>query len=77
MPIVTDTNATILVTGSNGFIGTWVVDVLLRQGFNVRATVRSEAKGQHLLDTFKSFGAKLQLFPITDIAEVRPYSRTY
>ncbi|TCD70290.1 methylglyoxal reductase (NADPH-dependent) gre2 [Steccherinum ochraceum] len=67
MPIVSS-NATILVTGSNGFLGTWVVDTLLKRGFTVRAAVRSEARGQHLLKTFQSYGDKLQLFPIGDIA---------
>lgn len=70
MPTVVNSNATILVTGSNGFIGTWVVDTLLKRGYNVRAAVRSEAKGQHLLKIFKSYDDKIHLFPVKDIAAV-------
>ncbi|TCD64868.1 methylglyoxal reductase (NADPH-dependent) gre2 [Steccherinum ochraceum] len=68
MPTV-QANATILVTGSNGFVtGAWIVDTLLTRGYNVRAAVRAEAKGQHLLETFKSYGDKLQICPVGDIA---------
>ncbi|TCD70287.1 methylglyoxal reductase (NADPH-dependent) gre2 [Steccherinum ochraceum] len=67
MPTV-NANATILVTGSNGFLGTWVVDTLLKRGYSVRAAVRTEARGQHLLKMFESYGHKLQIFPVGDIA---------
>ncbi|KIW16465.1 hypothetical protein PV08_06519 [Exophiala spinifera] len=32
----------VLVTGSNGYIGSQVVDVLLQEGYNVRGSVRAE-----------------------------------
>lgn len=32
----------ILVTGSNGYIASHVVDLLLEEGYNVRGTVRAE-----------------------------------
>ena len=70
MPTITDVNTTILVTGSNGYIGMWVVDSLLKRGHSVRAAVRTETRGQHLLETFKSYGSKVQLFPIGDIEAV-------
>lgn len=61
--------AKILVTGANGFIAIWVVKDLLERGYSVRGTVRSEAKGTHLLKTFKSFvdAGKLQLVVVEDI----------
>ena len=34
----------VLVTGANGFVGKWTVIELLRAGFAVRGTVRSEGK---------------------------------
>lgn len=35
---------TVLVTGGSGFVGVWCVVELLRQGYRVRTTVRSETK---------------------------------
>ncbi len=34
-------NASVLVTGSNGFVGSHIVDALLREGYHVRAAVRA------------------------------------
>lgn len=62
---------TILITGASGFIGTWTVGVLLQRGYKVRAAVRSEAKGNHLLETYKQYGDKLQLHVVGDITRVR------
>lgn len=36
----------VLVTGANGFVGKWIVVALLRAGFSVRGTVRSEGKAE-------------------------------
>ncbi|KAG9001841.1 methylglyoxal reductase (NADPH-dependent) gre2 [Tulasnella sp. JGI-2019a] len=40
--------ATVLVTGASGFLATFCCQSLLRRGFNVRGTVRSQAKGEYL-----------------------------
>ncbi|KIK66140.1 hypothetical protein GYMLUDRAFT_38656 [Collybiopsis luxurians FD-317 M1] len=70
MPALTNTNGTILVVGASGFLGAWTVDTLLKRGYNVRAAVRSEAKGQYLLEQFKSYGPKLKLFAVGDFASI-------
>lgn len=36
----------VLVTGANGFVGKWTVIELLRAGFEVRGTVRSEGRAE-------------------------------
>lgn len=36
----------VLVTGASGFVGKWTVIELLRAGFSVRGTVRSESKAE-------------------------------
>ena len=46
------------------------MDILLKRGYKVRAAVRAEAKGQHLLETFKDYGNKLQLCVVGDIIKV-------
>jgi nucleoside-diphosphate-sugar epimerase len=40
--------STVLVTGASGFIGMHCILQLLEQGYQVRGTVRSAAKGEHL-----------------------------
>ncbi|KAH9896112.1 NAD-P-binding protein [Cubamyces lactineus] len=40
--------AKVLVTGANGFVGYWVVHLLLRAGYAVRATVRTSEKARIL-----------------------------
>lgn len=69
MPAVTF--GKVLVTGANGYIAVWVVKNLLEQGFSVRGTVRSESKGTHLKEVFKSYGDKLEVVVVEDIAKVR------
>ncbi|PKU81559.1 cinnamoyl-CoA reductase 1 [Dendrobium catenatum] len=46
----TDQRKTVCVTGAGGFIGSWLVKLLLERGYAVRGTVRSldEAKNKHL-----------------------------
>ncbi|KAI0093276.1 hypothetical protein BDY19DRAFT_989931 [Irpex rosettiformis] len=68
MPAITKKDATILVTGGNGYIATWIVGDLLEQGFNVRASVRTANKGDHLKNIYKDYGDKLQVWAVGDMA---------
>ncbi|KAK7692465.1 hypothetical protein QCA50_004090 [Cerrena zonata] len=67
MPAIT--SGKVLVTGANGYIATWLVKDLLEQGFSVRGTVRSLAKGDHLKKIFASYGDKLELVVVEDITK--------
>lgn len=60
----------VLVTGATGYIAAWVVQALLDQGFAVRGTVRSNRKGQHLVDLFQSYGDRFEIFVVEDMAAV-------
>ncbi|KZV83587.1 NAD(P)-binding protein [Exidia glandulosa HHB12029] len=44
--------ATVLVTGANGFVGSWIVRRLLDAGFTVHGVVRSAGKGKDLEAVF-------------------------
>ncbi|KAJ6595803.1 D-lactaldehyde dehydrogenase [Mycena vulgaris] len=68
MPAITDIpNATILVSGANGFVASWIVGDLLKKEYSVRASVRGEAKGQHLLKRYEDYGSKLKLCFVGDM----------
>ncbi|OIW25712.1 NAD(P)-binding protein [Coniochaeta ligniaria NRRL 30616] len=43
----------VLLTGGSGFIASHILDQLVDQGFNVVVTVRSEEKGQRIVDTYQ------------------------
>lgn len=73
MPAIT--SGKVLVSGANGFIAIWVVKKLLDDGFSVRGTVRSEAKGAHLKETFKEYGDKFEFVVVEDITKVRDKRR--
>lgn len=49
----------VLVTGGSGFIAIWTIYQLLERGHNVRATVRSDDKGNYLKHVFEKYGDKL------------------
>ncbi|CEQ38963.1 SPOSA6832_00436, partial [Sporobolomyces salmonicolor] len=58
---------TVLVTGASGFLASYVIDAFLQAGWNVRGTVRSLAKAQHLLDRYPEHSDKLKLVEVKDI----------
>ncbi|KAK7191423.1 hypothetical protein DPSP01_002974 [Paraphaeosphaeria sporulosa] len=60
--------ATIFVTGVNGLIGSYIVDVLLKKGYNVRGAVRDVKRSSWLLDHFNGKqDTKLDLVSVPDM----------
>ena len=56
---IASTEDQILVTGSNGFIGVKVVEILLEYGFsNVRCLVRPSSELDRLKETISQFDAR-------------------
>ncbi|KAJ3770732.1 D-lactaldehyde dehydrogenase [Lentinula raphanica] len=72
MPALSSKDAapTVLVSGANGYLATWIIDVLLKRGYIIRAAVRTEAKGQDVLELFQSHRekGKIDLVVVGDIA---------
>ncbi|KAI0181689.1 putative NAD dependent epimerase/dehydratase [Hypoxylon sp. FL1284] len=58
--------AKVLLTGGSGFIATHVLELLLKRGYEVVTTVRSEDKAAHIRERFP--GAKLSVAIVPDIA---------
>jgi nucleoside-diphosphate-sugar epimerase len=71
MPIVQPSNR-ILVTGATGFIATWVIHTLLKDGFWVHGTVRFEAKGKGLQAICRDFGNEFEFIVVEDVEKVGP-----
>ncbi|KAK2879344.1 hypothetical protein FQN49_000977 [Arthroderma sp. PD_2] len=66
----------ILLTGGSGFIAAHVLDTLLERGHSVVTTVRSQAKGQRILDAHPAVGKeRLDFVVVEDIAQ--PNGNTY
>ncbi|WP_439879791.1 NAD-dependent epimerase/dehydratase family protein [Pontibacter sp. MBLB2868] len=58
-------NKTILVTGGTGYIGSWVVKMLLEKGYTVRMTVRNKNKKEkyaYLSDIADKSDGKLEIW---------------
>ena len=71
MPSV-DKGSKVLVSGANGYIAMWIVRTLLERGFAVRGTVRTEEKGDFMINYFKSlgYGDNFEVVVVDDIVKV-------
>ncbi|CAE6491132.1 unnamed protein product [Rhizoctonia solani] len=68
MPSI-EAGETVLVTGASGFIAVWLCQYLLEAGYKVKGTVRSAAKGDYLVNLFKSYGDKFKYVVVEDIGK--------
>ena len=69
MPVIA--SGKVLVTGATGYIAGWVIRTLLEQGYSVRGTVRSMAKGDPIKKTFEEYGDKLEFAVVDDMTKAR------
>lgn len=70
--MLTDKSFPILVTGASGYVASWIVKILLEEGYTVRGTVRSTkafAKITHLKKMEEQFPNKLFLIEADLIEE--------
>ena len=72
-----DKNKPILVTGASGYIASWIIKLLIDDGYSVHGTVRSldqKEKIAHLLELDKNAHGKLTLFE-ADLLEEESFSK--
>ncbi|RFU24080.1 hypothetical protein B7463_g12263, partial [Scytalidium lignicola] len=58
----------VLLTGANGFVGSHILDQLLKAGHSVRSVVRSSSKASQVLADFPNHGNKLETAIVPDIS---------
>jgi uncharacterized protein YbjT (DUF2867 family) len=64
---MSSTSSLVLVTGSNGYVGTHVVEQLLKNGYSVRAAVRSERAAKEMEQVHAGHAAQLTTTIVPDI----------
>ncbi|KAJ3500021.1 hypothetical protein NMY22_g19401 [Coprinellus aureogranulatus] len=64
-----NSNAKILLTGATGFVGQWVLRLLLDRGHTARVVVRSEAKAERVKKLFAEDVGKLEFVVIEDMSK--------
>ncbi|KAG1876139.1 hypothetical protein C8R48DRAFT_669334 [Suillus tomentosus] len=69
LPAYINKDRAVLVSGANSYIAVWVVRTLLKKGYSVRGTVRSEEKAVHLRQLFSSYGDKHEVVVVEDITK--------
>jgi len=69
---ILDSNSKVLLTGTNGYIGSWALQSLLTKGYTVRATVRALSKAKPLEAFFDCYvkEGKLEFVEVPDVMKV-------
>lgn len=64
----------VLVTGANGYVGVWVVKLLLERGYQVRGAVRTKEKGEALVkiikDKVSAYAENFEFVIVADLTAV-------
>lgn len=66
-----------LLTGANGFVAAHILDQLISQGHSVIGSVRTDAKGQQILDTHPEWKGHLDFITVSDYTEPGTWDATF
>ena len=61
---------TVLVTGANGFLGSWIVRTLIEHGYYVRGTVRTSNKGEMIRESLGGLSDRFEYVVVEDVLKV-------
>ena len=59
-----------LVTGCNGYLGAWLLRILIEHGYHVRGTVRTAAKGEVVRRALGELEDRLEYIVVEDVLKV-------
>ena len=62
--------AKVLVTGCNGYLGAWLVRILIEHGYYVRGTVRTAAKGEVVRSALGDLEDRFEYLIVEDVLKV-------
>lgn len=68
---------TLLVTGASGFVGGNIVKRAVAEGYNVRATVRSESSAKKMADEFPQLKDNISYTIVEDMTKVDAYETAF
>ncbi|KAI8648628.1 NAD-dependent epimerase dehydratase [Fusarium keratoplasticum] len=69
---------TILVTGANGYLALHVIDQLVKNGYNVRGSVRSKKADEKVRSTFPNeYGGKVKTFFVKDLTNPEDFAGAF
>jgi len=71
-----NSNTKVMVTGASGFVAAHVLDLLLKEGFQVRGTVRSQKKADQLIAKYPQYKDRLEFVFVEDIAKPDAFEGT-
>ncbi|KAK3689168.1 hypothetical protein B0T22DRAFT_490681 [Podospora appendiculata] len=67
----------VLLTGGNGFVGSHILRQLLDRGFSVCCTIRTQAKGEKILNDFATQQSQIDVTIVPNIVEPEAYDAVF
>ncbi|GKZ33173.1 hypothetical protein AbraIFM66950_002962 [Aspergillus brasiliensis] len=67
----------VLLTGANGFVASHILSLLLKRGYTVTATVRSQAKADALIKSHPEWKGKVNFVIVSDFTTQDPFNALF
>jgi nucleoside-diphosphate-sugar epimerase len=67
----------VLLTGASGFIAAHILDILVKRGYQVVATVRSSEKEQFIREKYPGKETQIQVFLVPDIQDDHAFDNAF
>ncbi|KAF2433598.1 NAD(P)-binding protein [Tothia fuscella] len=68
---------TVLVTGANGFVAGQIINLLLKKGYKVRGTVRSDRSINAAKESHKGYASQLSFAIVPDMTVIEAYKDAF